>query len=644
MTKFKPILEVQRLRIERLGNKAYDEVFHQGVNIIRGDNSSGKSTILNFLYYSIGGDVSDWSDTALLCTRVLVQVSLNGNVATLAREIAAKSGQPMDVFGGHMNDALAAPTAAWARYPYRRSESRESFSQILFRLLDIPEASNEASGNVTVHQMLRLMYADQLSPIGTLFKFEQFDPPLLRDTVGRLVFGAYENALYANELRLRLLEKQFTSVSSELDAISKLVGETEQILTPSWIEAEYRRIQQERSAIERQIAEAERAIYESGLAGPLSLEAQRQAYGAVQKLQVEMGRVTAAIDASKFEIADAGKFISDLESKLGALNDSSATSDAFGAITFQYCPACYSAIEADHPEHACHLCKTPFDSERARSRLISLINDTSRQLRQSRTLQKDRTEEFTRLNEQLVELNSRWRGASDILERSTQAPSSEALQRLRTLQRSAGYADRELEDIQNKAKLSAALEKLIERKAELNAEMSRLADRNEALKLALGKRLSVAYTAVENEILSLLHGDLPREQAFVEATSVQFDFAANKLGVNNQSYFSASSRVILRNSFFVGLFGAATKDPSFRHLRLCILDSIEDKGMQPDRSHNFQRMLVAVSQAALCEHQAIFATSMIAPELEIPNLTIGHYSTRERPTLDIRTSDESRVQ
>jgi hypothetical protein len=641
MTRFKPTLRVQRLRIERLGSKVYDEAFHHGVNIIRGDNSSGKSTVLNFLYYGIGGDVSDWSETALLCTRVLTEVSLNGNVATLARDITEKAGQPMEIFGGPMEEALKAPAAGWARYSYRRSESRESFSQILFKLLDIPEASNEASGNVTIHQMLRLMYADQLSPIGTLFKFEQFDPPLLRDTVGRLVFGAYENELYANELRLRELGNEFTSVSSELAAISKLVGQSGQVLTPSWLEAEHKRIEEERAAVEVQISEVERTIYETGVKETLSLEAQRQAYAEVQQLQGEISKVTGAIDASKFEIADAAKFISDLESKVWALNDSSATSDAFGKITFQYCPACYSSVEAEHPAHACHLCKNPFDSERARSRIVSLVNDTSRQLRQSRALQKERSEALVRLDATLGELTSRWRAASDKLTRAELTPSSEARQKLRVLQRAAGYVDRQLEDLESKERLSSALEKLIARKAEVNAEISRLSDRNEALKIALSKRLSVAYTAVEREILALLHGDLPREQAFIHAATVQFDFAANKLGVNNQSYFSASSRVILRNSFFVGLFGAATRDPSFRHLRLCILVSIEDKGMQPDRSHNFQRMLVAVSQAALCEHQAIFATSMIAPELNVPNLTVGHYSTLARPTLDIKTSDQS---
>lgn len=640
MTRFKPIFRVQRLRIERLGSSVYDEAFHQGVNIVRGDNSSGKSTVLNFLYYGIGGDINDWSRTALLCTRVLVEVSLNGNTATLARDINEKSGQPMEIFGGQIEEALKAPAAAWARYPYRRSESRESFSQVLFKLLDIPEASNEASGNVTIHQMLRLMYADQLSPIGTLFKFEQFDPPLLRDTVGRLVFGAYENELYANELLFRELDNEFKNVSSELSAISKLVGQTGQILTPSWLEAEHRRIEEERTTIEAQISEVERAIYETGAKDSLSLGSQRQAYTEVQQLQAEISKVTAAIDASKFEIADATKFISDLESKLASLNDSSATSDAFGRITFQYCPACYSAIEAEHPAHACHLCKSPFDSERARSRIISLVNDTSRQLRQSRSLQKERAGELVRLDVTLGDLTSRWDVASVKLTRSALTPSSEARQRLRDLQRAAGYVDRQLEDLRSKEQLSASLEKLIARKADLNAEMSRLADRNGALKIALSRRLNVAYTAVEKEILALLHGDLPREQAFIQATTVQFDFAANKLGVNNQSYFSASSRVILRNSFFLGLFGAATKDPSFRHLRLCILDSIEDKGMQPDRSHNFQRMIVSVSQAALCEHQVIFATSMIAPELNVPNLTVGHYSTLEKHTLNIKTASQ----
>jgi len=641
MTKFKPALIVRRLRVERTGHEVYDENFHSGVNILRGDNSSGKSTVLNLLYYGIGGDVTDWSPIALLCTRVLVEVSLNGNVATLGRDISERAGQSMDIYGGGIDAALAASTVAWSCYPYRRSVSRESFSQALFKLLEIPEATNEVSGNVTIHQMLRLMYADQLSPVGTLFKFEQFDPPQLRDAVGRLIFGAYENELYANELRIRELNREFENVSSELTAINKLIGASGQVLTPSWLAGERSRIEAERASLEADISIAEMAIYETGSDASLSLQGQQRAYAEVQELQSKIDSLTQRIDATKFEIADANRFIGDLERKLIALNDSYAMSNAFGRVTFQYCPACYSAIEADQPSHACHLCKSPFDSDRARIRIVSLINDTSKQLRQSRSLQRDRTGELADSEVELVRLNAVWKSASKELARFTRTPTSLARDKLRALQRKSGYIDRQLEDLSNKEALSAEFEKLIARKAKLNNDITTLNERNVSLRNSLSRRLSVAYSEVEREVLALLHNDLPREEAFIKAKAVQFDFPSNKLSVDNQSYFSASSRVILRNSFFVGLFAAATKDSSFRHLRICMLDSIEDKGMQPERSHNFQRMVVKVSQAALSEHQIIFATSMIAPELDVANLTVGHYSTLQNHTLAFQSPNVS---
>jgi ABC-type molybdenum transport system ATPase subunit/photorepair protein PhrA len=44
-----PTLIVKRVVVERNGKPVYDEQFHAGVNVIRGENSSGKSTVLNFI-------------------------------------------------------------------------------------------------------------------------------------------------------------------------------------------------------------------------------------------------------------------------------------------------------------------------------------------------------------------------------------------------------------------------------------------------------------------------------------------------------------------------------------------------------------------------------------------------------------------
>ena len=190
--RYEPTLIVNRLVVQRGPHDVYDENFHAGVNVIRGANSSGKSTILNFIFYGLGGDLSDWSETALLCERVLLEVQFNGNTATLSREVSQQSGQPMEIFGSDYDTSQRAPRAEWIRYPYRRSTNQESFSQALFRLLNIPEVASDVSGNLTFHQLLRLLYADQLSPVDNLFRHEgRFDTPAIRDAVARLLAGSF---------------------------------------------------------------------------------------------------------------------------------------------------------------------------------------------------------------------------------------------------------------------------------------------------------------------------------------------------------------------------------------------------------------------------------------------------------------------
>ena len=62
MTQYNPFLKLNRLSIfTHDGKIAYDENFHDGVNIIRGHNSSGKSTIGNFIFYVLGGDFKKWT-------------------------------------------------------------------------------------------------------------------------------------------------------------------------------------------------------------------------------------------------------------------------------------------------------------------------------------------------------------------------------------------------------------------------------------------------------------------------------------------------------------------------------------------------------------------------------------------------------
>jgi hypothetical protein len=62
---------------------------------------------------------------------------------------------------------------------------------------------------------------------------------------------------------------------------------------------------------------------------------------------------------------------------------------------------------------------------------------------------------------------------------------------------------------------------------------------------------------------------------------------------------------------------------------------MEDKGMEPVRSHNFQNQIAEISENSDVDHQVIFATAMISPDLENDRFTVGKYSTRDAPTLAI---------
>ena len=67
MTWYKPTLILTRLLITKSGGAVYDEKYHYGLNVIRGRNSSGKTTIARAIVYALGGDIKQWTPELLKC-------------------------------------------------------------------------------------------------------------------------------------------------------------------------------------------------------------------------------------------------------------------------------------------------------------------------------------------------------------------------------------------------------------------------------------------------------------------------------------------------------------------------------------------------------------------------------------------------
>ena len=354
-----PSLLLSRLIVAGKGVRVYDETFRRGVNIIRGDNSSGKSTIADFIFYVLGGDNAKWKPPADNCDAVFAEVTMGGSVLTLRREVSSSARRPMAIYWGSYEEASMAGPSAWQIFQFQRSQSKESFSQVLFRTLGIPEVRGEFDSNITMHQLLRLLYVDQLSNVQSLLRDEPFDAPLTRRTIGDLLLGVYDDSVYQDELALRDSLRMLDHTKAQVQSLVQVLAEVEQ-------ETDVKAIQKKIDEKEEQFARVRQTLstYDSTRsieAGQISeqIEQRRQAYVEAQR---ELGTLRERLTVVAFDIDDSERFILTLESRLSALDQSATTRDALEGLSITYCPACLAPIEIHQSADVCGLCKTPFDS------------------------------------------------------------------------------------------------------------------------------------------------------------------------------------------------------------------------------------------------------------------------------------------
>lgn len=637
MTMFKPNLSISELAIFRGGNSVFRERFHSGLNIIRGQNSSGKSTIMDFLFYVLGGDISEnqWRETAVLCDLALAEVRVNGIDITLAREIAPKSQRPMRIFEGPLSEAVNSVAEGWKVYPYARS-SVDSFSQVLFRYLNLPEVQyGDSNTKITMNQVLRLLYSDQLSSVDKIFKDQRFDDAITRQTVGDLLSGAYSNNYYLARLRKRELEDLVRDNESRIKTLIRTHGRDGHPLTIEWLTGERRTLEDTIEKLNTQISHLEENIFRTETSDRLTLNDQEETYRHVVSLQEGIGNARKKLDRLEIQKADSAEFISSLEKRIEELHQSQEVLSAFDLLKFECCPSCLAPIKDHAVDGACSLCKSAYDHDRVKRRALGLINEYSRQKDRSSDLLKKREAEIEQTRLELGELTGLWKQASERYMVALRTPTTEMRAELRKLNREAGYAYRRLEELVLKEAIVGELSELTLLRQKLSDEQisNNLIISSEEQKTQ--RQRVHAKNRIEEQVLFFLKNDLERQSTFVSADTISFEFDADRLAVNGESFFSASSMVYLRNSFLAGFLFAAANDPSFSHPRLLIMDTVEDKGLEPERSRNFQKLLYAKSKAAVSEHQVIIATSMIAPELDVPELTVGDFYTHENRTLKL---------
>ena len=630
MKKERNFLRLNRLRIGRGGVVAYDKSFHEGVNIIRGQNGSGKSTIADFIFFVLGGEFDDWKEAAGRCSEVQAEVETPRGKLTLMRRVVSTQ-EPISVFFGPMETAALSSMEGWEQFPLRRRGGRESFSQVMFRSLLIPEAQSEGASNVTMHQVLRLCYSDQRTPATRLFRFESFDTQSIREAVGDLVCGISGYEIYEIGLRLRELQKEAEEIRLELNGLLKALPSEEVFTTPTLIETAMEKLKQEAIVLQKEIENVDDLIEPGKVKDYLS--ERRVALSSISKQRRELLDLESKVANLEFELREITEYLDYLQEATEKLTFAEATLAAIGSIEFTHCPACGMALDTELPELHCVVCKAPLDMEQERGRYNQIRLDMEIQARESRQLIGQKQSEVTVGRQNLRQLRKTHEQDLSNFELKYGGGNGPREAFLATRTNRLGHIEAEIDFLLRNLGVAERIEMLTDKKNRLATEIDKLNARRSILQREATQRRSLALSRMSSICAGILRVDLERQPEFGSANLVNYDFLNDSIAVDGFVNFAESSNVFLKNSAILGLFLAAGADVEFFHPRFLLIDNVEDKGMEVERSHLFQRLIVERVTELPEPYQVIFTTSMMNPALELDDYTIGPAYTSDHRTL-----------
>ena len=622
-------LFINRFAIYGLGKFVYDQDFHPGVNIIRGENGTGKSTIIDLINYSLGSEITDWTNEQLKCDYVTVELSVNGHIVTLIRNITPTGQERVLFFDGAMAKALTCDEG-WNKFPMRRNQDTHSFSQHIFELLGLPRHQTDDSKNLTMHQILRLMYVDQLSATTKLLKEEQkFDNVTTRRAIGEYLLGI--DALEAYNLRQELIEanKSFEKVNAELNAIYRMFGHDESLINLKSLHSDIEKVKSDIIELEKKRIEIKSAPTEQ-----VSQEVANHIKCLVKEvsdLASELATLETTRDELSSELRETSAFVESLEYRKDSLSQSQITYSSLGSISFKYCPSCLEPLEI-MGEDACCLCKSKNNNDKDFA-YSQFFNELNFQIKESYKLIESFNTDIVRLQSQIPLVKQKLSVVkTELNEINISNDDKDAL--LQSLSTEIGFSQSQVISLEGKKEQVSKVDMLQTNKVKAQNKINNIQAKLDKVSVLQETRYLSVYNSIEAKAKALLMLDGDYETAFKDPEEVVFDFAKDKMFVNGRSKFSASSMVVMKNSIRFSIFAHAADDIDSRLPNFVLMDNIEDKGMREERSQNFQRQMVEVCETIKNDFQLIYTTSMIAEELEGTTMCVGPFYPKGSHTLE----------
>lgn len=631
----KAALVIERLVVHNfMGEIACDLHFKKGLNIISGENSSGKSTILDFLAYTLGAENIKFKTAANKCTYSFVQVNIFNQLITLMREVNQKNQTGLSVFFGSYDESTRSSNQGWMHFPYKNSQEKFSFSKVIFEYLNypVPLASDSA---ITMNQILRVVYADQMYT-HPIFKFEKWDSSEKRAAIRDFIFGIFEDETYDLQIQLKNLKKDIENKNIEYKSIKDLVKRAHGKLSINEIKDSIEVKKKFKAELITQITDYENIFNEDKVDIPSQVSQQEYLKNELESLNIDIVQIDNQSRSLQYDIVDSENFIKELNQRNTDIQNAKNTQQQIQNFKFKFCPSCYNPIDNIKIEDTCcHLCTKPLstsleDGIESISALLKMQTEIMFQKDESERLLAKRKKMLIELTSSLNEKKARLLDLQVEFNSLTSKWHNEFELGLINLHRQVTDIETEIIKSQNLYNLLKEIDFVGNQKNELILKRNKIERRIQSLANSNFHQREKVLAKLNVKLKDLLIQDLARQDEFINPEKVDINFEDNVIFINNVGYFSQSSLVLIRHLFHLALLSVSDKDPTMRFPQLIILDGLNDGGLEAERAYNLQRIILNESQKLNENFQIIAATSEISEELNLSDHIIATFSEKNR--------------
>lgn len=612
----KNYMAINRLKLFADGKVALDEQFELGVNVLWGSNGSGKSTVLDLIYYTLGGNDVEWKEVAQHFDSIYLELCLGGDVVTLSRKFDSKM-PALEFYWGDLSAAEIAPIQNWVSHSPKSTKERESYSDVLFSLLGWPSIKSDEFNSITMTQILRLIYGDQPSPPTKIFREANFDSERTKSALGDFVLGAFNSNLYRLKDLINSLEVELSASRSEVKAIRSFLDN---------IDGEKTRFEIETSLLKSQ-TELD-SLYE-GLS-KIDLSDEIRTLSDNNNIRENFDRLTddflyieQEIETIELDIADSGEFIRTLQEHLDALEEATTLRDFLSEVKFDICPSCLAPIQPSKPG-ACHLCKEELTEGSITRHRMRARYELQMQLEESKRIRRKRAEELEVKRRERDALKSERASAYAAYVARSSSTSSAGRSAREQIFLKIGQAEEHMKVLHSRFEIVSKLEDLEARVQKISGEHAEATERHSSEERSTNYRRAAARNAINDEAVWFLRNDLDYQTEFMDAEKVDINFGKEIIAVDGVRRFSDSGHVYLKNSVLLAILAASLREKEMCMPSFLMLDGIEDKGMEVERIHSLQdNMLEKAAQLSGSSFQVIFTGTTISQNVEAHANIIG---------------------